>query len=90
MPGSAAQVRALDTLARHHLSDQESLEELARLYPVADSVRVQTAIAGILIRSDYGKIANPELVQTLRQHRLKSAGGEDLIDVLIRRLQVSL
>jgi hypothetical protein len=88
--GGPAQVRALDTLARHRLSDPESMEALARLYPSAESARVQTAIAGVLIRADYQKIARPELVQSLRQHRLKSAGGEDLIDVLIRRLQVSL
>jgi hypothetical protein len=63
---------------------------LTRLYPVATSARVQAAIAGILIRSDYQKIANAELVQTLRRHRLKSTDGENLVDVLIRRLTVSL
>jgi hypothetical protein len=89
MNGSDAQVRALDTLARYRLSDRESLEELARLFPLAKSVTVQRAIAGILIRSDYRTIAGPELVRALRQHRLKSAEGEDLIDVLIRRLQAS-
>jgi hypothetical protein len=89
MNGSDAQVRALDTLARYHLSDRESLVELTRLFPVAKSVNVQRAIAGILIRSDYQAIATPELVQTLRQSRLKSPDGADLIDVLIRRLQTS-
>jgi hypothetical protein len=85
MSGTDAQVRALETLARHQLSDPESLEELARFFPVAGSASVQTAIAGILIRSDYPSSARPELAQTLRQHRLKSQGDEDLIDVLIRR-----
>ena len=33
MRGSGAQVRALDTLARHRLSDRQSLDELARLFP---------------------------------------------------------
>jgi hypothetical protein len=89
MNGSNAQVRALDTLARYQLSDRESLEELTRLFPLAKSVNVQRAIAGILIRSDYRTIAGPELVRALRQHRLKSPEGEDLIDVLIRRLQAS-
>ena len=89
MNGSDAQVRALDTLARYQLSDRESLEELTRLFPLAKSVNVQRAIAGILIRSDYRTIAGPELVRALRQHRLKSPEGEDLIDVLIRRLQAS-
>jgi hypothetical protein len=88
MNGSAAQVRALDTLAHQHLSDPESLEELARLFPLTESVGVQTAIAGVLIRSDYKAIARPEFVQTLQRHRLRSSNGADLIDVLIRRLQV--
>jgi hypothetical protein len=87
MSGSNAQVRALDTLAGQHLSDPESLEELARLFPIAASAGVQTAIAGILIRSDYQAIATPELVQTLRQSRLKASVGADMIDVLFRRLQ---
>jgi hypothetical protein len=88
MNGSAAQVRALDTLAHQPLSDPASLEELARLFPLAESVGVQTAIAGVLIRSDYKAIARPEFVQTLQRHRLRSSNGVDLIDVLIRRLQV--
>jgi hypothetical protein len=87
MNGSNTQVRALDTLAHQHLSDPKSLEELARLFPLAESVGVQTAIAGVLIRSDYGAIAKPELVQTLQQRRPRSSNGPDLIDVLIRRLQ---
>ena len=87
MIGSNAQVRALDTLAGQHLSDPESLEELTRLFPLAESAGVQTAIAGVLIRADYKAIATPELVQTLQLHRLRSSNGADLIDVLIRRLQ---
>jgi hypothetical protein len=77
----------LETLVSQHLSDPESLEELMRLFPVAESVGVQTAIAGILIRSDYQAIATPELLQTLRQSRLKSPDGADLVGILIRRLQ---
>lgn len=87
MNGSDAKVRALETLSRLRLSDRESLEALTRMYPVAESVGVQTAIAAVLIRADYRVIAKPELVQTLREHRLKSGPGQDLIDVLIRRLQ---
>jgi hypothetical protein len=89
MNGSNAQVRALDTLADQHLSDPESLEELTRLFPFAKSVDVQRAIAGILIRSDFQAIVTPALVRTVRESRLKSSGGADLIDVLIRRLQPS-
>jgi hypothetical protein len=82
-----AQVRALDTLARYSLSDRESLEELARAFVAAKSSTVQRAIAGVLVRADYGIIATADLVRSLREHRVKSPGGEDLIDVLIRRLQ---
>ena len=89
MSDSVAQVRALDTLAHHRLSDRETLEALTRMFPVAKSVNVQRAIAGILIRSDYRQIARPEVLRALREHRLKSPDGLDLIDVLIRRLQVS-
>jgi hypothetical protein len=85
-----AQIRALDTLAEHRVSDRESLESLTRLFPVAKTVNVQRAIAGILIRSDYEAIAKPELVRALREKRLKSPDGQDLIDVLIRRMQASL
>ena len=87
MKSADAQVRALDTLAGYRLSDRETLDALARLFPRARSIGVQRAIAGVLIRADYSAIANPALVRALREHRLKSPTGEDLIDVLIRRLQ---
>jgi hypothetical protein len=90
MSDGDAQIRALDTLAQHRLSDRESLESLTRLFPVAKTVNVQRAIAGILIRSDYHAIAKPELVRALREKRLRSPDGQDLIDVLIRRMQASL
>jgi hypothetical protein len=86
MNGSAAQVRALDTLASQHLSDPASLDELARLFPLARSADVQTAIAGILVRSDYPATATPALAQTLRQTRLKGYSGGDMVDVLLRHL----
>jgi hypothetical protein len=88
MSRAPSQVRALETLAHQRLSDPESIEEIARLYPVAESPTVQNAIAGILIRSDFDGIDRPELAQTLREHRRGGAsGGGELIDVLIRRLQ---
>ena len=89
MNGSAAQVRALEALAGLRVSDPESLDALARLFPVAESPGVQSAIAGVFIRSDYKAIDRPELVQTLRQYRRKSREGDDLIDVLIRRLELN-
>jgi hypothetical protein len=89
MSGSNAQVRALDTLARYRLSDRESLEALTRLFALAKSIDVQRAIAGVLIRADHAAIASRDLAQSLRKSRLKSTGGHDVIDILIRRLEKS-
>jgi len=87
MNGSGAQVRALDTLARHRLSDPQSLDELARLFPAAGSVDVQRAIAAVFIRADDRAIAKVEVARVLSRHRLKSPDGNDIIDILIRRLR---
>lgn len=87
MTTAAAQVRALETLARQRMADPQSLQEIARLFPLARSLDVQRAIAGILIRSDYKMLAPAELARVLRQHRLKSPDGNDVIDMLIRLLQ---
>jgi hypothetical protein len=89
MRGSSAQVRALDTLGRHRLSDRQSLDELARLFPVAESVDVQRAIAAVFIRTDYELPAQREFARVLSQSRLKSSSGEDIIDILVRRLRAS-
>jgi hypothetical protein len=88
MTGSPAQVRALDTLARQRLSDRQSLDELARLFPVSRSVDVQRAIAAVFIRSDYRLLPKSEMVRVLSQNRLTSPNGDDIIDILIRRLQM--
>ena len=82
-----AKVRALQSLARLSLSDPATLDVLARLYPVAESLRVQTAIAAVLIRADYDAIDRPGMVHTLRTHRLKGGDGKGTIDALIRRLE---
>jgi len=88
MPRSGAQLRTLDTLARQHISDRASFDELARVFSAADTVGVQRAIAGIFIRADYAELDRVALVHTLTDGRLKSPDGDDLIDVLIRRLQL--
>jgi len=89
MTGVEAQIRALDTLAFQYMKDRESLDHLARLFPLAKSLTVQRAIAGIFIRSDYQHLARPEFVRVLQQTRLKSPTGADMIDALIRRLQLT-
>ena len=87
MQASPAQIRAIDTLGRHRPSDRQSLDEMIRLYSQTRMVGVQVAVASVLIRADYRTFSTPELVETLRRNRLKTAHGEDLIDVLIRRLE---
>ena len=87
MTDAKAQARALDTLAGQRIADRQSLEDLTRLFAQAGSGGVQLAIAGILLRSDYQMIASADLLQLLRQHRRKSSSSDDMVDVLIRRVQ---
>ena len=87
MPPSEAQVRALESLGRHYVSDREVLERLTRLFSATPSARVQTAVAGILLRADLRSIASPQLVATLQKDRRTSPPGDDVVDALLRRLQ---
>ncbi|GAB3760648.1 hypothetical protein GCM10028796_09600 [Ramlibacter monticola] len=89
MPAADAQVAALETLSRQRLTDPDSLREIARLFPLAKSVQVQRAIANVLIRSDYRVLGQADLARSLKQYRLKSPDGSDVIDALIRVLQAS-
>jgi hypothetical protein len=83
MKASAAQVRALETLARHHIADAEILERLAALYSSARSAGVQRAIAEIFLRSDLTAIDTRALATRLRRDRV---GRDGLVDTLISRL----
>ena len=87
MTAAGAQVRALESLARQRLADAQSLQEIAGLFPKARSLEMQRAIAGLLLRADTQMLARADLARTLRQHRLKSPDGTDVIDILIRMLQ---
>lgn len=87
MSASGAQVRALEALARQRLADPQSLREIARLFPQTRSLEVQRAIAGILIRADVQVLERADLARSLRQYRLRSPDGHDVIDALIRLLQ---
>ncbi len=89
MSASDAQVRALESLGRHYVSDRAILEMLVQLYTHTSSWSVQAAIAGILMRAEQRSIASPELVRSLREKRLPSPAGEHMLDTLIRRLQAS-
>ena len=87
---SGIQVRALETLARMNVTDHDILEALAHSFANARSVGVQRAIAEIFLRSGVRNLPKPELVTLLRDHRIKSPDGrEDLVDVLIKRLQAT-
>ena len=86
MPPSAAQVLALETLGRHYVTDRAVLEQLVSLYSQTTSAPVQVAVAGILIRADRGTMASPRLARTLKKSRLAAAGGDSIIDALIRLL----
>jgi hypothetical protein len=87
MPEAPARIRALDALGRLHIVDRQIVDGLVRSFTTATSAALQTAIAEIFLRSDSKTIAPPGLASVLRQHRIRSSGGEDLIDVLIGRLQ---
>jgi len=89
MGESQAQARALDTLARHYLSDRQIVDTLERLYAQTRSWPVQNAIAGVLIRADPKAIDQTDLLRTLREYRLKSSQGDNMVDALIQRLQLS-
>ena len=83
MDASAAQARALETLARHHISDGEILGRLTRVVTQTRTLAVQRAIAEIFLRSNY---RDPGLGELLRRHRVRSPDGNDLIDTLLARL----
>ncbi|WP_128001728.1 hypothetical protein [Piscinibacter defluvii] len=85
----AAQLRALEALAKQRLADAQSLREIAQLFPKARSLEAQRAIANILVRADYRQLAGTDLLRSLRQHRLRSPDGSDVIDLLIRLLQTA-
>ncbi len=60
---------------------------MSRLFATTRSADVQSAIAGILIRSDLDAIGRSALLETVRLHRVKPAGGATLVDVLVRVLE---
>jgi hypothetical protein len=80
----AAQVRALETLARLRIADPQIIEQLAQVFAESRSAAVQRAIAEVFIRSDAKALPKVELAALVRRYRLK---GDDLIDQLLRKLQ---
>ena len=80
----AAQVRALETLARLNITDRETIDQLAQVFADAKSINVQRAIAEVFLRSDAKALPKAELAAIVRRHSLR---GDDLIDQLLRKLQ---
>ena len=87
--GDPARVRALDTLARLHISDRQIIDDLSRAFAEAKSINVQRAIAEIFIRSGDRSFGTPGFISFLRQYRLSTASN-DLVDVLIAQLLVQM
>ena len=87
MDPSEAQVRALETLGRHYVSDREVVDTLMQLFSSTPSAPVQNAVAGILLRADRDSVASAQLLQTLREKRHVTRGATGMVDALIERLQ---
>lgn len=80
------QARVLDALARDAQADHESATLLARLFHPTRSLVLQRSIANVLLRTDLRELRGLGLAERLREHRLASPEGRDIIDVLIDRL----
>jgi len=88
LPPGPAQVRALEALARHYVSDVEVLRDLLHLFAATPSAAVQSAVAGVLIRADRRTLEDAELITVLSQHRRPSPGGDaGVIDALIQTVR---
>ena len=86
MKSIPAQVRALDTLGRHHVADHDVIEQLAQLFRRTRSLEVQRAIAEIFLRTG-PEVLDRRVAAVLRDSRLHGPGAQpDLIDQLLQRL----
>jgi hypothetical protein len=89
MNPSDAQLRALESLGRHHVADRSILNLLIGLYSQTSSAQVQAAVAGILIRADHRAMASPQLLLTLVKDRRPAPPGDSMVDALLRKLRSS-
>ena len=90
LPAGGVQLRALNVLARHYLSDRSILAGLVQLYADTSSPEVQAAVAGILIRADRTALDVPAVLGVLTRNRLDAAPAQPIVDALIRRLQLGV
>ena len=82
LPPGDAQVRALDLLGQHYLSDAIALRQLVGLYAATESPQVQAAVAGILLRADRSKLSDQRLLQVVQANR-RAESRDTIIDTLI-------
>lgn len=88
MGSPGPQARALEAIARHHVSDRAIFDALMQLYARTSSSAVQQAIAEVFLRSDLAGIDPPELATFLQQHRLAPSAA-DVVELLLRRIGAS-
>ena len=86
MRKEGAQVRALETLSRHHIADPQSIAVLERLFSTTRSAAVQRAVAEVFLRAGRGAVQPARLAATVRAHRIAAAAGGDVIDQLLGML----
>ncbi len=86
MRNPSAQARALDALGRLHLDDPAVLAQLAALFARTHSLAVQRAVAEAFLRGDPAALDRGAIARLLRERRLPSPSGEDVIDAAARQL----
>ncbi|HET7792425.1 MAG TPA: hypothetical protein VFL64_03475 [Rhizobacter sp.] len=89
MPQGNPQVRALDVLGRHYVSDASVLQTLTSLYQSTPSVDVQNAVAGVFLRADRKSIDRTDLLRVLKEYRKPAKSGKQAVDALMTLLEAA-
>lgn len=84
----STQVTTLGILAKLYVSEAEVLSRLLEYFTNTASPEVQRAIAGVFVRARFDHIDKRAFASTLSQRRLRSTGDRDVIDFVIRRLEL--
>jgi hypothetical protein len=88
-PGGDLQAPGLELLAVQPRLDPESVALLLDWFGASRSLRIQRAIATLLLKGDYRSFASESVARSLQEERLRSPDGRDVIDALIERLTAS-
>ncbi|MGY4827795.1 hypothetical protein ACVNIS_04355 [Sphaerotilaceae bacterium SBD11-9] len=89
MPAGNPQVRALEVLGRHYVSDATVLLTLTSLYKDTSSAAVQNAVAGVLLRADRKGIDRGDLLKVLKDYRKPAKEGTQAVDTLVTLLEAA-